>query len=66
MTPADLQAIIVQQGAMICAFQDQVEDLQMENQQLQQLAAQANSTRMELPEIFDGLADGFLRLYSSV
>ncbi|KAK3561332.1 hypothetical protein QTP86_030630 [Hemibagrus guttatus] len=73
MDPAELQAIIVRQGALICSFQDQVEALQS---QLQSASAAAHppprdlpaprgeSPRLAMPEKYDGSADrcrGFLR-----
>ncbi|KAK3550214.1 hypothetical protein QTP86_021240 [Hemibagrus guttatus] len=68
----DLQAIILSKGAVICAYQDQIESLQIANQQLQATsppptpatppaipvpAPREESPRMALPEKFDGSTD---------
>ncbi|KAK3556894.1 hypothetical protein QTP70_022389 [Hemibagrus guttatus] len=70
MDPAELYNIIVQQGAIICSYQDQVEALQ---DQLRSAsiaaprdppATHGESPRLALPDKFDGSADrcrGFLR-----
>lgn len=80
MNPADLQAALLRQGAIICTYQNQVEALQAENLQLQQMSqAQAapppcsrchfkvasESLRMAFPDKFDGSVTAVEALYDS-
>ncbi|KAK3553828.1 hypothetical protein QTP70_012204 [Hemibagrus guttatus] len=70
MDPAELRDIIVQQGAIIRSYQDQVEALQDQLRSASIAAprdpptARGESPRLALPDKFDGSADccrGFLR-----
>lgn len=70
---ANFQAVVAHQGAIVCAYQEEVVVLQVAHEQLQQASAvpatppapvHSESIRMALPEKFDGSADlchGFLR-----